>query len=334
MKLNEETVSPLLEVDKMTTAFTTRGKEKNVVVDAISFSVKEGEIVAIVGESGSGKSITSLSIMGLLKRGGQVISGAISFDGKNIESMSKQERRKLRGNEMAMIFQEPMSSLNPMLKINTQIAEVLITHEKLSRTEVDRKVVQLLKEVEIPDAENVAKRFPHQLSGGMRQRVMIAMALACKPRLLIADEPTTALDVTIQAQILALIKELNQQHHTGIILITHDLSVVAEIADRVIVMYAGKIVEEATVYNLFANPQHPYTMGLMKAMPKLEEQVEFLDVIPGNAPFGKRPSGCPFHTRCPRVTDDCVAAFPEVMKISETHAVHCLFPGKEGEEDE
>ncbi|MUK88872.1 ATP-binding cassette domain-containing protein [Ornithinibacillus sp. L9] len=326
----------LLSVNHLVTQFPAKGKKNITVVDDISFDVKPGEIVAIVGESGSGKSITSQSIMGLLKSGGTIANGEILYQGHNLVEMSKKERRKLRGKEMSMIFQEPMSSLNPMLRVKTQIAEALKIHvPKQSPKERMEKVIELLKQVEIPNAETVATYFPHQLSGGMRQRVMIAIALAGEPNLLIADEPTTALDVTTQAQILALIKDLNSRNGTGVIFITHDLSVVADIADRVLVMYAGKIVEEATVYDLFENPQHPYTMGLMKAMPTLETQSDLLDPIPGNAPdIANKPKGCPFHPRCPLATEKCVEKIPELNPILNDHSARCIYPGKGGNNHE
>lgn len=268
---NKQNNSPLLTVNHLTTEFVAKGRKNVTVVNDISFQIDKGEIVAIVGESGSGKSITSLSIMGLLKSGGQVTGGEILYQGKNLLTLSKKERRQMRGKEMSMIFQEPMSSLNPMLRIKSQIAEALKIHNpEKNKAEINAKVIDLLNQVEIANAEVVANRFPHQLSGGMRQRVMIAIALACEPQLLIADEPTTALDVTIQAQILSLIKALNKRKGTGVIFITHDLSVVAEIADRVLVMYAGKIVEDANVYDLFDNPQHPYTKKLINLMLTLE----------------------------------------------------------------
>ncbi|GIN08088.1 MULTISPECIES: ABC transporter ATP-binding protein [Shouchella] len=263
------TNSPLLRVKDLVATFAS-GSDFKPVVNGLSFHIYPGEIVAIVGESGSGKSVTSLSIMGLLNRNA-TISGSILYEGQELLTMSATERRRLRGKEMSMIFQEPMSSLNPMLRIQTQIAEVLKIHNRSwSKSAIAKKVIDLLEQVDIPNPEETAKRFPHQLSGGMRQRVMIAIAIACQPKLLIADEPTTALDVTTQAQILALMKRLNKQNGTGIVFITHDLSVVADIADRVLVMRTGKIVEEATVFDLFDKPQHPYTLGLLKAMPTLD----------------------------------------------------------------
>ncbi|SES66092.1 oligopeptide transport system ATP-binding protein [Oceanobacillus limi] len=329
---NNEQHTPLLSVDHLVTEFSAKGNKSITVVDDVSFTVNPGEIVAIVGESGSGKSITSQSIMGLLKSGGSITNGSIHYQGSNILTLSKKERRQLRGKEMSMIFQEPMSSLNPMLRIKSQIAEALrINQPSKSKRETMDNAIDLLKQVEIPDAEAVANRFPHQLSGGMRQRVMIAIALAGDPKLLIADEPTTALDVTTQAQILALIKDLNKRNGTGVIFITHDLSVVADIADRVLVMYAGKIVESATVYDLFEHPQHPYTIGLMKAMPTLDSQVEELEPISGNAPnLANKPEGCAFYPRCPFATEACLTAVPELRTLEKGHDVRCIHPVKEG----
>ncbi|WP_416147270.1 ABC transporter ATP-binding protein [Salipaludibacillus sp. HK11] len=325
---------PLLSVKHLRTEFISKKKKNITVVDDISFNVHDGEILAIVGESGSGKSITSLSIMGLLKTGGKVTNGEIFYNGKNILDFTKKQRRQLRGNDMAMIFQEPMSSLNPMIKIKSQISEAIRIHNpKVNSGKINDQVVDLLTQVETPDAVNVANRYPHQLSGGMRQRVMIAIAIACNPKLLIADEPTTALDVTIQAQILNLIKDLNEKSNTGVILITHDLSVVADVADRVLVMYAGKIVEEASVYDLFSDPQHPYTNGLMRSMPKMESQDSMLEVIPGTMPdLQKKPGGCPFHPRCARATSECIDKLPKLEEshANSNHLVRCYYPGKEG----
>lgn len=260
---------PLLSVQHLITRFSGIP-----VVKDISFSISPKEVVALVGESGSGKSVTSLSIMGLLGKQAQV-EGTIDYQGKDILSLSPKKRRQLNGKDFSIIFQEPMTSLNPMLRIRTQIAESLIIHyPDLSKQEMRKRVLELLEEVDIPNPEKVAKQFPHQLSGGMRQRVMIAIAVSCNPKLLIADEPTTALDVTTQSQILRLLKRLNNEHDTGILFITHDLSVVAELADRVIVMKDGKIVEQASVFDLFDSPQHPYTKHLLDAMPTLDKKTQ------------------------------------------------------------
>lgn len=331
MNPTNKTTQKLLSVEGLTTQFQAGKGQAVTVVKDVSFHVEPGEVVAIVGESGSGKSITSLSIMGLLKSGGQITDGTIYYKGQDILPLPKGERRKLRGKEMAMIFQEPMSSLNPMLRVRKQIEESLALNTTLTRKERKQHVINLLNRVDIPDAEQVATRFPHQLSGGMRQRVMIAIALASSPNLLIADEPTTALDVTIQAQILALIKELNESQKTGVLFITHDLGVVADIADRVLVMYAGRIVEEATVSELFDHPLHPYTHGLLQAVPKLDDQKEWLDVISGNAPdLASLPEGCSFHPRCPRATDACLK-LPPLDELRANHYVRCIHPVQEEE---
>lgn len=294
-------------------------------VNGVSFSVSRGETLAIVGESGCGKSVTSLSIMRLVASPGEVVGGEILFDGQDLLKLSKNEMRKMRGNKISMIFQEPMSSLNPVFTIENQLCEVFRIHEKLDRKQARARSVEMLERVGIPNPERVVGYYPHQLSGGMRQRVMIAMALACNPDLLIADEPTTALDVTIQAQILELMKSLNKEYRTGVILITHDLGVVAEMADRVVVMYAGEVVEDAPVFELFANPQHPYTVGLMKSLPKMDEQVEELDSIIGSVPNPlDMPQGCAFHPRCPKATVECTQIKPQLEEYRANHAVRCL----------
>ncbi|WP_078392499.1 ABC transporter ATP-binding protein [Shouchella patagoniensis] len=321
--------NPLLSVRHLSTAFQAN-KQKTTVVNDLSFDVSPGEIVAIVGESGSGKSVTSLSIMGLLKKNA-ITSGSIYYGNKDLLTLNGKQKRALRGNEISMIFQEPMSSLNPMLRIRSQIAEVIKIHNPTwKKDQVNQKTISLLEQVDIPNPKETASRFPHQLSGGMRQRVMIAIALACDPKLLIADEPTTALDVTTQAQILSLIKKLNQQNGTGVVFITHDLSVVAGIADRVLVMYAGRIVEEATVFDLFNQPQHPYTIGLMKAMPTLETNSNSLTAISGNAPnLARLPNGCSFHPRCPRATKACTIEMPLLDEKMDAHYARCIHPGEE-----
>ncbi|MED1796253.1 ABC transporter ATP-binding protein [Brevibacillus nitrificans] len=314
----------LLEVTNLQTHFKT---EDGVVpsVNGVSFSVSRGETLAIVGESGCGKSVTSLSIMRLVASPGEVVGGNILFEGQDLLKLSKKEMRKLRGNKISMIFQEPMSSLNPVFTIENQLGEVFRTHEKLDKKQARQKGIEMLERVGIPNPERVVGYYPHQLSGGMRQRVMIAMALACNPDLLIADEPTTALDVTIQAQILELMKSLNKVYQTGVILITHDLGVVAEMADRVVVMYAGEVVEDASVFDLFANPQHPYTTGLMKSLPKMDEQLEELDSITGSVPNPlEMPKGCAFHPRCPKATVECTQIKPQLEEYRANHLVRCL----------
>ncbi|MCU6793620.1 ABC transporter ATP-binding protein [Paenibacillus sp. WQ 127069] len=314
----------LLEVKELKTYFKT---EEGLIpsVNGLSFSVLAGETLAIVGESGSGKSVTSLSIMGLIAPPGKVVGGEVRFEGRNLLLLSRKEMRKLRGNEISMIFQEPMTSLNPVFTIGNQIGEVFRVHQGLDKKHARNKSIEMLERVGIPNATKVVDSFPHQLSGGMRQRVMIAMALACRPKLLIADEPTTALDVTIQAQILELIATLSKEENTGVILITHDLGVVAEMADRVVVMYAGEIVEEASVYDLFARPGHPYTMGLLASLPKLDEQKDELESISGMVPnLLDIPSGCAFHPRCPHADSQCVQTKPRLELKKDGHWVRCL----------
>jgi len=314
----------LLVIKDLRTHFYT---EEGVVpsVNGVSFCVKTGETLAIVGESGCGKSVTSLSIMGLIADPGKIVGGEILFQGKDLVKLSDKEMRKLRGSQISMIFQEPMTSLNPVFTIGFQIGEVLQLHEGLSKHQAKERSVEMLKLVGIPRAVKVAQQFPHQLSGGMRQRVMIAMALACNPKLLIADEPTTALDVTIQAQILELMAKLSKERDTGVILITHDLGVVAEMADRVIVMYAGEVVEEADVFTLFGSPKHPYTRGLLLSLPKIDEQREELDSIEGTVPNPlDMPKGCAFHPRCSLADDKCRTSRPQLEKGSDGHKVSCF----------
>ncbi len=318
-------MSTLLEVKNLKTHFFAKNKVLPVV-DGVDFEVKKGETLAIVGESGSGKSITSLSIMGLVpKPGGKTVDGEINFDGTNLLSLSENEMFKVRGNEIAMIFQEPMSSLNPVLTIGEQITEVLIYHKKMTKKEARQKAVELLKIVGFARAEEILDDYPHRLSGGMRQRVMIAMAMSCDPKLLIADEPTTALDVTVQAQILELMKELSEKFNSSIILITHDLGVVAELADRVIVMYAGQVVEESGIVEMFDNPLHPYTKGLLSSVPKIDEEQERLSSIGGNVPSPDNfPKGCRFATRCPHVMEKCIEQQPMLMEIEPGRKSRCF----------
>ncbi|HLR65457.1 MAG TPA: ABC transporter ATP-binding protein [Pseudogracilibacillus sp.] len=312
-------MSQLLKVKKLKTAFMS--KEQSVqVVRGVSFGINKGEIVGIVGESGCGKSVTSLSIMRLLKgTSGHVQEGEVIFNGKNILEMSEREMRKVRGKEMSMIFQDPMTSLNPVLKIGRQLMQGIMLHLKLSKKEAERYAIEMLESVGIPRAESIMDEYPHQLSGGMNQRVMIAMAMSCKPELLIADEPTTALDVTIQAQILELMKDLRDKQDTTIMMITHDLGVVSEVCDRVIVMYAGKVVEEGPTKEVFENPQHPYTEGLIKSMPKIGLKQKRLYAIPGQVPDPmSMPRGCKFAARCPYVMDKCLENEPELLDVKET----------------
>jgi peptide/nickel transport system ATP-binding protein len=327
----DQTAEPLLVVDDLRTCFELRRGVVNAVA-GVSFSLAPHETLAIVGESGCGKSITALSLMRLVPDPpGRIAGGAVKLAGVDLLSLSEAEMRQVRGKDMAMIFQEPMTSLNPVLAIGSQIAETLLLHEKLTRREAWDKAVDMLRLTKIPEPEQRAKEYPHQLSGGMRQRAMIAMALACNPKVLIADEPTTALDVTIQAQILDLILDLQKKLGTAVILITHDLGVVAETAQRVIVMYAGRKVEEAPVEELFARPQHPYTRGLMASIPRLplmrgEEAAagERLQEIPGTVPaLMNLPPGCVFAPRCPHAIERCRAAYPDYEEKRSGHWAAC-----------
>ncbi|MDN4608020.1 ABC transporter ATP-binding protein [Sporosarcina highlanderae] len=320
----------VLNVEDLHTYFKT---EHGIVpsVNGVSFEVKEGETLAIVGESGSGKSVTSLSIMGLIDAPGKVEKGSILFEGSDLTKIGKKEYRKLRGNEIAMIFQEPLTSLNPLFTIGNQLSESIKLHQKVDKKTARVKSVEMLRHVGIPRAEKVFNSYPHTLSGGMRQRVMIAMALSCNPKLLIADEPTTALDVTIQAQILELMKKLAKEHSTAILLITHDLGVVAEMADKVVVMYAGQVVEYTDVYTLFSNPKHPYTKGLLNSTPKFHEIEEELESIKGTVPTPTNmPKGCKFNPRCPFAMDVCTMNEPALNETSYDHKVRCwLYEEKE-----
>lgn len=314
----------LLEIKNLKTYFYSDKREIKAV-DGVDLSINHGETVALVGESGSGKSITSLSIMKLIPQPpGKIVDGEILFDGDDLKDLSDYEMNKIRGNRIAMIFQEPMTSLNPVFTIGNQIMEPLMLHKKMSKDQALKRTVQLLELVGFGRAKDIVNEYPHQLSGGMRQRAMIAMAMANSPSLLIADEPTTALDVTIQAQILDLMRELKEKTNTAILLITHDLGVVAEMADRVAVMYAGQIVEEADVNTLFQNPKHPYTLGLMNSIPKLEEDQERLESIPGMVPPAYAyPVGCRFAPRCKFATDACQE--DQVLReIEPGHKVRCV----------
>lgn len=313
----------LLEVKNIVTEFRTAGGRVSAVCD-VSFSLQKGETLCIVGESGCGKSITSLSIMGLLPSNGEISKGEILFEGTPIHNLPAETMRKIRGNKISMIFQEPMTALNPVLTIGFQIREPLMIHHGLSKKEAAVKGIELLKQVGIPYPEKRMNQYPHELSGGMRQRVMIAIALSCNPGLLIADEPTTALDVTIQAQILDLINDLKEKYNMGVIMITHDMGVVAEVADRVMVMYAGKKVEEGKVEEIFDNPRHPYTVGLLKSVPNVDDPDFDLEPIPGSLPsLSEQISGCRFHPRCNYAQDICRVQEPPEFKESNTHSVHC-----------
>ncbi len=319
MKEAEERGEPILSVRNLRTWFDT---EYGVVkaVDDISFDVRKGEVLGLVGESGCGKSVTNLSLLRLVPTPpGRIAGGQILFNGRNLLEGDEEEIRLIRGGNISMIFQDPMTSLNPLLRISLQIAEALELHHGLSRKEAVAKAVELLKAIGIPDAESRARDYPHQFSGGMRQRVMIAMAISCNPDILIADEPTTALDVTIQAQILELIKGLSARNTMSVIMITHDLGVVAGICDRVCVMYAGKIVEKAGVDELFRDPKHPYTIGLLASIPRIDSAgKQRLHSIAGAPPnLVDLPAGCPFHPRCERGMDICTKAFPPETDFGE-----------------
>ncbi len=320
----------VLEVKNLRTHFFSRA---GVVrsVDDVSFSLGRGEILGLVGESGCGKSVTSLSIMRLVDQPGRIVSGEITFEGKDLLKLPKEEMRQLRGGRLAMIFQEPTSSMNPVFTIGSQITEAILVHEKVSRTAAKDRVLELMRLVGIPDPERRFHQFPHQFSGGMLQRMMVAMALACNPSLLIADEPVTALDVTIQAQILDLIKELRDKTGASVLLITHDMGVVAETCDRVAVMYLGKIVETAPIDVLFAGPKHPYTVGLFESIPRLEETSEWLQPIPGSVPSPLNLSaGCRFRNRCSHAMPVCAESDPPTVEIAADHRVACYLYSQGG----
>ncbi len=322
------TMAHLLEVENLQTHFPTRNGLVRAV-DGVSFHVDPGELLGVVGESGCGKSITALSILRLIAPPGKIVGGEITFDGKNLLNLSEAEMRQIRGDDIAMIFQDPMTSLNPVFTVGEQIGEALRLHRKLSRKAARAAAIEAMREVAIPDPARRLDDYPHQLSGGMRQRVMIAMALACDPKLLIADEPTTALDVTIQAQILELLNELRSHRELGVLLITHDLGVVAEVADRVAVMYTGRIVEESSVEELFARPKHPYTEGLLRSVPKLTiadvAKKERLETIEGVVPSPTElPPGCHFAPRCPYRMPRCTAEEIPLYQLESGVNVRCV----------
>lgn len=313
----------ILRVEDLQTFFYT---EDGVVksVDGVSFSLRRGETMGLVGESGCGKSVTSLSIMRLISQPGRTVGGHVWFKGQDLLDLSEDEMCKIRGNNISMIFQQPTSCLNPVFRVGDQINEVLMLHRGLSHDQATKRTIELLSMVGIPSPKTRAQSFPHEMSGGMCQRVMIAMALACEPELLIADEPTTALDVTIQAQILELMKDLKSNFNTGIILITHDLGVVAEMADHVAVMYAGHIVESADVHQIFDAPKHPYTQGLLASIPVLGQVKDRLDVIPGSVPnLRNLPPGCRFANRCPHVMDICRKDDPDLFVLPANRTSRC-----------
>ena len=319
-----DTRKNILEIKNMHTyIFTDNGVVKSV--DGVDIELKEGSTLGIVGESGSGKSVTALSVMGLLMgTTGKVVEGQILLDGRDITNLSAEERRKIRGNQISMIFQEPMTSLNPVMKIGDQLVEAIKMHQNKTKQEAREMAVEMLKKTGLPRVERIVNEYPFQLSGGQRQRVMIAMALVCNPKILIADEPTTALDVTIQAQIIDLMNHLKQEIGTSIMFITHDLGVVAETCDEVVVMYCGRVVEKGNVYDIFGQTAHPYTQGLLRSLPKLGEHVEELDSIPGNVPNPKyMPKGCKFAPRCEHATERCREEEPGFFDLGNGHLSRC-----------
>ena len=324
--------APLLTVDHLTTGFDTNGRFVPAVIDA-SFHVRKGETLGLVGESGSGKSLTALSIMGLIQQPGRIESGKILFKGRDLRSLSEREMQNVRGAEIALIFQEPMTALNPVFTIGNQIEETLLVHRRATRRTARQRAIELLDAVRVPEPDKRVRDYPHQLSGGLRQRALIAMALACDPELVIADEPTTALDVTIQAQILDLLREMQSRLGLALLLITHDLGVVAEMADRVAVMYAGRIVEEAPVRALFRDPKHPYTRGLMGSIPGGAPGTRLV-AIPGTVPApGSLPPGCCFTPRCPSRFEPCSTAHPGVTDFGGGQTVKCYLHGPTVEPD-
>lgn len=323
----------LLEINNLHTYFDTK-KGLIKAVNGVSLSIEEGRTLGVVGESGSGKSQTAMSILKLFENNQKIYEGEIKFEGKVISELSEKEMQKIRGNDISVIFQEPMTSLNPVFTVNRQISEVLMLHQGLNKKEAEARSIEMLKQVKIANPETVNKSYPFQLSGGMRQRVMIAMALACKPKLLIADEPTTALDVTIQAQILKLMNELKAETGTAIMFITHDLGVINQMADDAAVMYCGQVVETAPVDNIFMDSEyiHPYTEGLLTSIPRLNtKRGEKLDVIPGSVPHPLAlPQGCKFAPRCKYATEKCRNEEPELKEIGPNHQIRCFFPVKRG----
>lgn len=315
--------STLLQINNLKVSFNTDNGFISPV-DGVSFDIKDGETLSVVGESGCGKSLTALAIMGLIDKPGRIEEGKILFQNRDLVNVKKSDWHQIRGKELAMIFQEPLTSLNPVFTIGNQISESICLHQKVNKQEARKRSIELLKRVGISRADKVYDSYPHSLSGGMRQRAMIAIALSCNPKMLIADEPTTALDVTIQAQILELMRGLSREYGTAIMLITHDLGVVAEMADQVIVMYAGQVVEKSDVFSLFKDPKHPYTYGLLSSTPKINEDKEELEAIEGVVPNPYDvPKGCRFYPRCSKVHERCVLEQPKLIEISDKRAVRC-----------
>ena len=322
---------PLLEVKNLKTFFKTRNGIVKAVND-VSYSIYPGKTLGIVGESGSGKSVSAMSVLRLLDANGYIAGGTVTFDGQDLSKVTTEQMYHIRGNRISVIFQEPMTSLNPVFSVKKQLSEPFIIHQGMSKKEAAAKCIEMLKAVQIPNPEAVAKQYPHQLSGGMRQRVMIAMALACKPDILIADEPTTALDVTIQAQILRLMNDLQKENGTAIMFITHDLGVINEMADDVVVMYCGQVVEQAPARVIFTDckQSHPYTEGLMYSIPRLNDDRKKLDPIPGVLPHPlDLPKGCKVAPRCKYCTQKCIDAEPELKQVAEGQFVRCFYPDKE-----
>jgi peptide/nickel transport system ATP-binding protein len=316
----------ILSVENLETTFYTKGGPLRAI-DGVSYRLYEGQTLGIVGESGCGKSVTSFSVLGLLSHPGRVTGGRVMFGGRDLVTLPAEEMRRIRGNRIAMIFQEPMTALNPVLTVGAQISEQILAHESVGKKAALDRAIDLLGLVGIPAPERRVRDYPHQLSGGMRQRAMIAMALSCQPDILIADEPTTALDVTIQAQILDLLQRLQDEFKMAMQFITHDLGVISELSDRVAVMYAGRIVEEASAAELFRNPKHPYTVGLMESLPRMDRVQKRLPTIPGSVPsLAALPSGCRFQNRCCRVSDQCRTSPPALTTVGPDHTVSCVHP--------